>query len=123
MGLIRGAPYPIVKHSKGYLHSKSDELDQVKSNMLSIILTKPGERVFEPMFGTSLDKINPRTPLPAKIQQTRRMVASSLARWEPRVQVTEVKIEAHDDTIIGFEIFFVNPLNLQKIESMSIQIL
>lgn len=123
MGLIKGTPYPVINHPKGYLHSDSDEIDQIKSNMLSVLLTKPGERLFEPAFGLSLDKIDKRQPLPLRIQQTRRAIALALKRWEPRVQVTDVVIDTHEDSIIGYTVTFINPLYLQKRESMSVSIL
>ena len=120
MGLIKGTPYPVVNHPKGYLHSESDEVDQIKSSIASIVMTKPGERVFEPQFGCALHKINARQPLPVRVQQTRKMVASALKKWEPRIQVTDIRLETHDDEVISMKILFINPLDVYKSESMTI---
>jgi len=122
MGYIKGTPYPVVSHPKGFLHSESDEIDQLKSNMLSILLTKPGERVFEPNFGTLL-RLEPTAPLHARVQHVRQTTARSLKRWEPRVQVSDVKVDTHDNVIVGYSVIFINPLDLKTMESLYVTLL
>lgn len=123
MGYIKGTPYPVVNHPKGYLHSESDEVDQLKSNMLSILLTKPGERVCEPFFGTPIPKPDLATPLSMRIQQTRQAIAKSLQRWEPRIQVSDIKVDVHDNSIVGYNVIFISPLDLNKKESLYVTLL
>lgn len=122
MGSIKGTPYPVVSHSKGFLHSESEEIDQLKSNMLSILLTKPGERVCEPSFGLALNN-DPKTPLSLRIQHARKSIARVLQRLEPRAQVSDVKVDVHDNVIVGYEVIFINPLDLKTKESLYVTIL
>lgn len=122
MGYIKGTPYPVVSHPKGFLHSESEEIDQLKSNMLSILLTKPGERVFEHNFGTLL-KLEPTAPLYARVQHIRQTIAHSLQRWEPRVQVSEVKVDTHDNAIVGYNVIFINPFDLKTKENLYVTLL
>jgi phage baseplate assembly protein W len=122
MGYIKGTPYPVVSHPKGYLHSESDSVDQLKSNMLSILCTKPGERVFEPAFGLAL-KVDPNVPLSFRVQQARKTIARALQRWEPRVQIADIKIDVHDNTIVGYNVIFISPVDLKTKESLYVTIL
>ena len=122
MGHIKGTPYPVVNHPNGYLHSESEEIDQIKSNMLSILLTKPGERIFEHTFGTLIN-LDPKTPLQARIQHVRQAVARSLQNWEPRVQVSNVRVDAHDNAIVGYDVIFINPLDLKTKENLYVTLL
>jgi len=48
-----GAPYPISRHPLGMLRSQKG-VNQVKSDLLVLLLTEPGERVMLPAFGTPL---------------------------------------------------------------------
>ena len=52
---FKGMPYPIVPDARGLLHTQSG-IDQIKADMLSLLLTNPGERVFLPTYGTPLRK-------------------------------------------------------------------
>tara|TARA_Y100000593_G_scaffold87562_1_gene168190 strand:+ start:705 stop:1163 length:459 start_codon:yes stop_codon:yes gene_type:complete len=47
-----GVRFPF--NAEGVFHSTYTTKDQVKSNLLSVLLTEPGERVFNPNFGVGL---------------------------------------------------------------------
>ena len=51
-----GAPYPIIKHPRGFFHTQSG-IDQVKADLLILLLTNPGERVMLPDFGAGLNRL------------------------------------------------------------------
>jgi phage baseplate assembly protein W len=44
-----GAPYPIIKSPRGLLRTQSG-INQIKSDLLVLLLTEPGERVMLPEF-------------------------------------------------------------------------
>lgn len=66
----------------------------VREVMLNILLTRPGERLMRPEFGAGLRDFihHPNN------QTTRALIADvtrkSISRWEPRVTVEEVHVEA-----------------------------
>lgn len=43
MDKFKGCPYPIVKDAKGYFHTQKG-IEQIKSDLLILLLTNPGER-------------------------------------------------------------------------------
>ncbi len=47
-----GVPFPF--NAEGVFYSTYTTKEQVKSNLLNVILTEPGERVYKPEFGVGL---------------------------------------------------------------------
>lgn len=118
----RGVRYPIEDTPKGLMSNASD-IDQIKSNLLVIILTLPGERVFEPEFGTPLHLLRINDMM--KEERTRMMIASSIRRWEKRIQVEDIKVEFVPDEfnqyIMRIDIDFISPTNIQQVEHFSLE--
>ena len=72
-------------------------IDQVKSNIKNLLLTKRGERVLQPDFGSGLQELlfeQNVTDFEEKIETT---INSSLEKWLPYVTVEEIDIEATDE--------------------------
>lgn len=49
-----GLSLPFRLGKDGYFESTTDTLSQIKSNLINLFLTKPGERRFNNQFGTNL---------------------------------------------------------------------
>ena len=88
---FKGCPYPIEKHPLGYLHTQWG-IDQIKSDLLILLLTNPGERVMLPTFGTPLKTLLFEPNDAIVIQQARQMIADSIRQWEPRVAVQQINV-------------------------------
>lgn len=86
-----GIPYPITKNPKGFFFIQ-DGIDQVKADMLILLLTNPGERVMLPTYGTPLRKLIFEPNDPKLILQAKNMIARSLKLWEPRVAITQIYV-------------------------------
>lgn len=89
---FKGVPYPITKTPKGFFYIQSG-VDQIKSDMIVLLLTNPRERVMLPEFGTPLRKVlfNPNDAL--VVRQTKEMIVASLKAWEPRVAIENIYIQ------------------------------
>lgn len=119
MKQTKGIAYPVQKTTQGFFHA-SDDVAQIKASMLTILMTRPGERVFEPYFGTPIHKLDINKPLELLEEDCRLMIAQALRHWESRYPVTDVKV-----SIVGYEInvtiTFVNPANLQDEHLLTLQ--
>lgn len=118
----KGIEYPLTKHPQGFFHN-TDNISQIKSGMAAIILTEPGERIFEPAFGTSLSLVNLNAPLEIVKAEVRMKVATSLKRWEKRVQVNDVRVnlfedEEHNVLVARIEIIFIDPMDIRNTQSL-----
>lgn len=116
----KGITYPIKKHPKGLLHTV-DDVTQIKSDMLSAILTRRGERVMDPLFGFNFGTINFNQPSEFTIGEMRQRIATVLKNQEKRVQVDDINITLLDEEIL-VQVFFLDPANLQEMQMLSIKV-
>lgn len=135
MARFLGFPYPIRKNSRGYFYSQSD-INQIKSDMLILLLTSPGERVMNPRYGTPLKELFFEPNDPRLATEARRMIINSLKRWEPRIALQNVEVssktEANDlndlddkselQHILFIRIKFVDPTDIQSIQELTLEV-
>lgn len=88
---FNGAPYPITKHPLGFLRSQKG-VNQVKSDLLALLLTEPGERVMLPAFGTPLKQFFFEQNDSVIVDKVREAIANSIRAWEPRIAVTAIEV-------------------------------
>lgn len=86
-----GCPYPIIKHPRGFLHTQSG-LSQIKSDLLVLLLTNPGERVMLPEFGTPLRRLLFEQGDSITGEAIRLLIIDSIKKWEPRISVTAINV-------------------------------
>ena len=74
-----------------------DNLVQLKSNVRNLLLTRKGERLGQPTFGTNLHTLlfEPNDEeLEQKIYDT---IDNSIRNWLPQLSIREINIEATDE--------------------------
>ncbi len=86
----RGPTFPVAFDSQGGMRLTSG--DDVEASIYLIIMTVPGERVMRPEFGCEIwshlyAPINAST-----LGQMAHAVRQALARWEPRIEVEEIRV-------------------------------
>lgn len=90
-----GLPYPIIKHPLGLLRTQSG-INQVKSDLLVLLLTEPGERVMLPEYGTPLKKFFFEPNDSIVVDNVKQAIADSIKTWEPRIAVTQIDVTNSD---------------------------
>lgn len=93
-----GAPYPIVRHPLGLLRTQKG-MNQIKSDLLVLLLTEPGERVMLPEFGTPLKKFLFEPNDTIVVDQVRETIADSIRQWEPRIAISAIEVSNSSDDI------------------------
>ncbi len=135
MANFLGLPYPTTKNPQGYWYSQSG-IDQIKSDMLTLLLTNPGERVMLPNFGTPLRQILFDQNDGATARKARQMIINSLRQWEPRVAITQVEVSSQVDRnslnasdnltqeehILFIRILFVDPQNIKEVQELVLNV-
>lgn len=131
-----GAPYPLVKHPRGFFRTQSG-INQIKSDLLQLLLTEPGERVMLPEFGTPLKKFLFEMNDSIILEQIRDEIANSIGTWEPRIAVQDIEVingsdvkssldstDLRQDTqhIILIKIRFTNFEDIQKVEELRLEL-
>ena len=88
-----GCPYPLSKTPRGIMPTQ-EGLNQIKADLLILLLTNPGERVMLPEFGTPLNSLLFRQNDEQTADEAREMIINSINRWEPRVTIEELDVQA-----------------------------
>jgi phage baseplate assembly protein W len=95
-----------------------DNLVQLKSNVRNLLLTRKGERLLQPNFGSNLHNLlfeqNDGT-LEEKIYEA---VSSAIKYWLPQLTIAEIIVEATDEmkdlNEVGVSITFIANYNNQS---------
>lgn len=130
-----GAPYPIVKHQRGLLRTQRG-VNQIKSDLLQLLLTNPGERVMLPDFGTPLRELLFEPNTPALEDTVKNMISNSIRSWEPRVAIEQIEVSnkveessLHPDDpredmehILFIRIRFFDPEDIQNVQELKLEL-
>lgn len=135
MAIFGGVPYPTRKTPRGYWYSQTGS-SQIKSDLLCLLLTNPGERIMLPEFGTPLKKLLFEQNDLALQTEVKRLINNSIKRWEPRVVVKNIDVSSSIDqnslnkdddgssidNILSVKIIFVDPQNIKQVEELVLEI-
>jgi len=130
-----GVPYPITRHPRGFLRS-SFGIDQIKSDLLQLLLTNPGERVMLPTYGTPLKTLIFEQNDAHVESAAREMIINSINQWEPRITVQQIEVSSTVDqsqldpsdpkedleNILMIKILFFDPENIKEVEELKLEL-
>ena len=134
MTRFAGMPYPVCGHARGLLRTQ-EGVNQIKSDLLSLILTNQGERVMLPGYGVSLRQFlfEPNDAVVA--DEIRAQLDRQLRLWEPRVVIEQIEIkipskdelDSNDDltergSVLLIRILFFDPENIQEIQDLKLEV-
>ena len=88
-----GITLPIQRGEDGYFRQSYRTFDQIRSNLKNLLLTKKGERIFQPEFGSGLHDLlfNPATEkFEEDLENT---INDAIAQWLPYIVVEDINID------------------------------
>ena|ERR1044071_4448217 len=97
--------------------------DNVRESIRIILMTRQGERLFEPDFGAGLDRwlFEPNTVTTRQVIKDR--IAKSLAQWEPRISVASVEVEPDPaDATAAIATITYKLIAIQTLERVSVTV-
>lgn len=89
----RGASHPFEVSTTGGIR-ESASLRKIEESLRIILGTQHGERVMRPTFGANLGSLVFAPDNESTASLARHYVGEALQRWEPRIEVTELKVES-----------------------------
>lgn len=72
-------------------------LEDIRQSLFILFSTAQGERLMHPTYGCDLWRFAFRERNAAVIEEIRDMVATAIVRWEPRIDLIAVEVEADRD--------------------------
>jgi hypothetical protein len=132
---IFGLPYPIQKDPRGLLYPQRG-VSQIRSDLLVLLLTNPGERVMLPEFGTPLRTLMFEQNDGTIETQAREMIINSIKLWEPRIVVSAIDVSSDIDEndlnaqdtqtqkehILSIKIMFFDPENIKEVQKLKLNV-
>jgi phage baseplate assembly protein W len=91
-----GWSFPVSFSAGNFLLNQSSYVDNINESINIILLTKNGERCFEPQFGSGLNQFYFRTMDGTLITEMKDAINAALLLNEPRITVTDVSVEFTD---------------------------
>jgi phage baseplate assembly protein W len=92
-----GITLPIRRGESGYFEQAFKSFDQARANLLNLLLTKKGERVMQPEFGTGLESVLFEQMQGDFEEKLRDTITESVNYWLPYINVEEISIEMTDE--------------------------
>ena len=109
-----GVKIPFTK--KGIFQFNYTTKDQIKSNLINLLLTSPGERYHEPLYGVGIRDIlfDQNIETNQRIQNLRSRIDQNIAFHLPQIELTHLKVTPEDKILnikIEYRILLDNDTN------------
>ncbi len=128
-----GCQYPLIKSARGIFAHRSG-VNQIKADLLQLLLTNPGERVMLPTYGTPLRQLMFEPNDSSLELRARQMINDAILAWEPRIVIQNIEItskidrsvlskdDSYDEqeAILYIKVSFVDPENIQEVEVLEL---
>lgn len=97
-----GVSIPIKKGNTGYFAQTFSIQDEIKSNLVNLLMTRKGERVFQPTFGCDIQTII-FDPMDADFETSiSNAIKSAVSFWMPFLNITSVSVSRDDNRQITY---------------------
>ena len=118
-----GIGLPLNHNINGFFERTKTALQQSKSNIKNLLLTKKGERLGNPLFGSDLFRVlfELEGDVESRIEE---IVHSSIKQWLPYVVINKVESKFSDtgDNILNIKIVFGINTDPEALENLNINL-
>ncbi len=84
-----GVPFPF--NAEGVFYSTFTTKEQVKSNLINVLLTEPGERLFQPLFGVGIRNLLFEQGIDLEELKSRILIQTEL--YVPEITIQDVIVD------------------------------
>ena len=92
-----GLTLPVRRGETGYFEQAFKSFDQARSNLINLLLTKRGERVMQPDFGTGLEELLFEQMDNDFEERLRDTITESVNYWLPYINIEEIEVTMTDE--------------------------
>ena len=88
-----GITLPIQRGNDGYFAQSFRTFDQVRSNLKNLLLTKKGERIIHPEFGSGLHDLLFQPATEKFEEDLETTINEAVAKWVPYIIVEDINVD------------------------------
>ena len=92
-----GITLPVKNGNTGFFESAFSSYEQAKSNLKNLLLTKKGERVMQPNFGTGLSSLLFEQMDDSFEEKLKETITNSVNFWLPYISIEEIDVNMTDE--------------------------
>jgi phage baseplate assembly protein W len=131
---FKGYRYPLLKDPRGIFWPASG-VNQIKGDLLTLILTNFNERVMLTDYGMGLNDFLFEQANNDLISSVRQRIASKLEQFEPRITINAIDISynpqnslnpsddmAQNGQILFIRIQFIDPENITEVQELRLEL-
>jgi hypothetical protein len=92
-----GITLPVQRGNSGYFSQAFSSFEQAKSNLRNLLLTRKGERVFQPNFGSGIHELlfeQATDELETRLQEN---ITDSVNFWLPYINIDTIDVNMTDE--------------------------
>ena len=124
---VLGVSINETSNSNGAFAVNFTSINQAKSNLQNLILTKKGERLMQPEFGCDIWKVLFEQIIDGEIDyEVERVISEAVNIWLPYLEINEIIVDYNDEykdaNKFGVEINFSLKSNRNLSESVTINV-
>src|ERR1035437_10755161 len=91
--------FPFRDSHKGFfLDLTSDDASAIKADLMHLILTRKGQRLYNPNFGTDLLKFIFEPEDGMSLTKIKEEITTSVKKYLPKLQITEISVEESQES-------------------------
>ena len=92
-----GITLPVQRGNTGYFNQAFSSFEQAKANLRNLLMTRKGERVMQPNFGTGLHELlfeQMTDEFEVKLEET---ITKNVNYWLPYITIQQIDVEMTDE--------------------------
>ena len=92
-----GITLPVRKGNTGYFEQAFSSFEQAKSNLKNLLLTRKGERIMQPNFGSGLHELLFEQADDKLEQRLEEEITNTVNFWLPYISISEIEVTMTDE--------------------------
>lgn len=92
-----GITLPVKRGNTGYFEQAFSSFEQAKSNLKNLLLTRKGERIMQPNFGSGLHELLFEQADDQLEQRLEEEITNTVNFWLPYIQISEIEVTMTDE--------------------------
>ena len=92
-----GITLPVQRGNTGYFSQAFSSFEQAKANLRNLLMTRKGERVMQPNFGTGLHELLFEQMTPEFETRLEETITKNVNYWLPYINIREIDIRMTDE--------------------------
>jgi phage baseplate assembly protein W len=92
-----GITLPVKRGNTGYFEQAFSSFEQAKSNLKNLLLTRKGERIMQPNFGSGLHDLLFEQADDQLEQRLEEEITNTVNFWLPYINISEIEVTMTDE--------------------------